>query len=295
METNSFYPIMLNIAERGLRNQVKGPNDFVAEDGMLHCGECKEPRQMWMDFPNPTEEDPENKDKIKVTRPCRCEREKEEAEKREAKALEDMKAVERIRKASLMDEKFRDADFSHFEQTKFNAKNLKLCRRYVDAFDKMVQNNQGLLFYGGVGIGKSFAAATIANELMKKKVPVIMTSFVKLLEMIQEGTEQESAILSKLNRAQLVIFDDLGAERNTDYALEKVYNIVDTRYRRQLPMILTTNLTVEEMKEETDIRYGRIYDRIFECCYPMQFTGTSWRKKTASRRYSGMEKLLNDD
>jgi DNA replication protein DnaC len=92
-----------------------------------------------------------------------------------------------------------------------------------------------------------------------------------------------------------VIFDDLGVERGTDYALEKVYDIIDSRYRRRLPMLLTTNRSVEEMKQEVDRRYTRIYDRIFEVCYPMQFVGQSWRKKEASQRFREMEKLLGGD
>ena len=60
-------------------------------------------------------------------------------------------------------------------------------------------------------------------------------------------------------------------------------------------MILTTNLTIEEMKRDMDIRYSRIYDRIFEICYPMQFTGPSWRKTEASRRFDEMKKLLEED
>ena len=98
-----------------------------------------------------------------------------------------------------------------------------------------------------------------------------------------------------MNSAKLVIFDDLGAERNTDYALEKIYNIIDSRYRRKLPMLLTTNLTIDEMKDEEDRRYSRIYDRIFETCYSMQFTGPSWRKKEANRRFTEMEKLFDID
>ena len=119
-----------------------------------------------------------------------------------------------------------------------------------------------------------------------------MTSFVKILEAIQNNKDRESDLISRLNRTRLVIFDDLGAERGTDYALEKVYNIIDERYRKKLPMILTTNLTLDEMKEETDIRYSRIYDRIFECCYPLQFTGPSWRKREASKRFDEIERLL---
>ena len=49
------------------------------------------------------------------------------------------------------------------------------------------------------------------------------------------------------------------------------------------------------MKREVDVRYSRIYDRIFENCYPMQFTGPSWRKTEASRRFKDMEKLLEED
>ena len=95
-----------------------------------------------------------------------------------------------------------------------------------------------------------------------------------------------------MNSAKLLIIDDLGAERSTDFALEKVYNIIDSRYRAGLPMILTTNLTLKEMKEATDIRYSRIYDRIFEVCYPMEFTGPSWRKVEASRRFEEMRQFL---
>lgn len=91
------------------------------------------------------------------------------------------------------------------------------------------------------------------------------------------------------------IFDDLGPSGVQIMHMENVYNIIDSRYRKGLPMILTTNLSLDEMKREVDVRYSRIYDRIFENCYPMQFTGPSWRKTEASRRFKDMEKLLEED
>ncbi len=109
--------------------------------------------------------------------------------------------------------KFSYATFEHFKPTKYNERNLKLCRRYAEKFDLMLEKNQGLLFWGDVGTGKSYAAACIANHLLDRKVPVIMTSFVKLLEVIQASREEEPAILSRLGYARLVIFDDLGAEQ----------------------------------------------------------------------------------
>lgn len=286
---------MENIAAKGIKNQVRNPGDYEDEEGLLVCGVCGEQRQKFIDFAAPTEDDPNHTKKLKVATMCRCEREVEERRKREKQNEEDMERIRKLKKASLMDEKLSGATFRNFKPTKYNARNLKLCQRYAEKFDLMLEKNQGLLFWGDVGTGKSFAAACIANYLLERKIPVIMTSFVKLLEVIQASREEEPAILNRLGYAKLVIFDDLGAERGTDYALEKVYNIIDSRYRKSLPMILTTNLTIEEMKRDMDIRYSRIYDRVFEICYPMQFTGPSWRKTEASRRFDEMKKLLEED
>ena len=277
--------ILPRIAAQGLERQEIRPGDWFDDDGMLMCGKCGEPRQGMVTVSAPMEGNPENKMTFKATRSCKCDRDKEAAEKQAEQNKKDMERVARLKKASLMDEKLREASFDSFQVTKYNARNLKLCRRYAEAFDEMVSKNQGLIFWGSVGTGKSFAAACIANHLLNRGVPVMMTSLVKLLELIQGGEEKESDIIARMNSAKLVIFDDLGAERNTDYALEKIYNIIDSRYRRKLPMLLTTNLTIDEMKDEEDRRYSRIYDRIFETCYSMQFTGPSWKPAGGSRRW----------
>ena len=287
--------ILPRIAAQGLERQEIRPGDWFDDDGMLMCGKCGEPRQGMVTVSAPMEGNPENKLTFKATRSCKCDRDKEAAEKQAEQNKKDMERVARLKKASLVDEKFREASFDSFQVTKYNARNLKLCRRYAEAFDEMVSKNQGLIFWGSVGTGKSFAAACIANHLLNRGIPVMMTSLVELLKLIQDGEARESDIIARMNSAKLVIFDDLGAERNTDYALEKIYNIIDSRYRRKLPMLLTTNLTIDEMKEEEDRRYSRIYDRIFETCYSKQFTGPSWRKKEASRRFTEMEKLFDID
>lgn len=289
------YDLMKGIADRGLRNQKRNPEDYTGPDGLLVCGKCGEPKQRVMNFSTPTEDDPSRTSELVVTTMCRCEREEEERRKREEQSKKDMERIRKLRKVSLMDEKFFDSTFDQFRVTKYNERNLRLCQRYAEKFDTMMEKNQGLILWGDVGTGKSFAAACIANYLLNRGVPVIMTSFVELLKVIQAGRDNETDLLSRFNLAKLVIFDDLGAERGTDYALEKVYNIIDSRYRKKLPMILTTNLTLDEMKGEIDMRYKRIYDRIFEICYPMQFTGPSWRKREASRRFDEMQRLLEGE
>jgi len=285
-----LFPIIQDIARRGLENQVIKECDYYGEDGLLVCGVCHEPRQEIA----PWKVGDKTVD-LKRARSCKCDRDIAEQKKREEQMKEDMEYIARLRELSLMDTKFKNAVFDSFKTNKENERNLKLCRRYATAFDKMMEKAQGLLMWGDVGTGKSFAAACIANYLLDHKTSVIMTSFVKILEIIDKDRDEESAIIARLGRAKLVIFDDLGAERSTDYAIEKVYNIIDSRYRSGLPMILTTNLTLDAMQNETDIRYKRIFDRIFETCYPMQFTGVSWRMRSAYQRFSEMESLLTDN
>lgn len=272
--------ILPRIAAQGLERQEIRPGDWFDDDGMLMCGKCGEPRQGMVTVSAPMEGNPENKMTFKATRSCKCDRDKEAAEKQAEQNKKDMERVARLKKASLMDEKLREASFDSFQVTKYNARNLKLCRRYAEAFDEMVSKNQGLIFWGSVGTGKSFAAACIANHLLNRGVPVMMTSLVKLLELIQGGEEKESDIIARMNSAKLVIFDDLGAERNTDYALEKIYNIIDSRYRRKLPMLLTTNLTIDEMKDEEDRRYRMAPDEI-EAAY--RYQEMQYRKADALR------------
>lgn len=268
--------------------------DYYDSEGFLVCGKCHTRRQVEVNMPDlkAVPFDPKKKVRVKMPVSCRCRAERRYQEEQMLQQDKDMRAMEALKRQSLMDERLRDVSFDSFRKTNDNAYNLKLCLRYANHFDEMLAKNQGLLFYGGVGTGKTFAAACIANHLLNQRIPVIMTSFVKLLESMQSFSEDDSALIARLNRAKLLIIDDLGAERSTDYALEKVYDIVDSRYRAKLPIILTTNLSMTELKESTDIRYTRIYDRIFEMCYPMQFKGQSWRKVEAARRFDAMKNFL---
>lgn len=292
-ELSPFGAVVAGIIRSASEKQERGTNDYVnPDDGLLYCGVCHTPKQCRVNLP--CLEKGETKEFIAPC-VCQCERERTEAEERRRKAQEDMALIEKLKSRSLMDEKFKAQTFESFRTTKDNGKVLRLCKRYSDGFDEMIEKNQGLLFYGDVGTGKTFSAACIANALLSRKIPVVMTSFVKLLENAQNFKEDEDKLISRLNKAKLLIIDDLGAERSTDFALEKVYNIVDSRYRARLPMILTTNLELRDMQMASDIRYSRIYDRVFEVCYPVRFTGSSFRKMEAKKRFDEMKAFLEGD
>lgn len=291
--------VLVEMVKRNHENRIVNEGDYIDEkDGFLHCGKCGEPRQFEAFMPqkidkdgNPTGE----REKILMWATCACEQAVIDRERAEEKKRKDMERIVELRKLSLLDNRYEKATFDNFITNSYNEKNLKLCSRFAEHFDDMKSKNQGLLMWGNVGTGKSYAAACIVNYLLNTQTPCIMTSIVKILQLIQNNTSEENSIISRLSRVPLVVFDDFGTERNTDYALEKIYNILDSRYRSGLPMIVTTNLTFKEMQNEPDIRYSRLYDRIFECCYPMQFTGDSFRKKAAYDKFNAMEKFLNGE
>lgn len=148
----------------------------------------------------------------------------------------------------------------------------------MEQWDSVRAQNMGLLLWGGVGTGKSFFAGCIANALLAQGVPVLMTNFAKILGAVtgMYGMERQK-FLSSLNTYSLLILDDLGAERDSEYALEQLFGVVDSRYQSRKPMIVTTNLTLEELKHPSDLAYERIYDRLLERCVPVKMKRGSRR------------------
>ena len=245
--------------------------DYIGKDGLLYCGVCRTKKQTRLpasDFTGGRE--------IIVPCICKCKVEENKRKEEEEKKRQEMQRLERLKASSLMDAKLKAARLDGYQVDGDNQKIYNLAGNYVKRFDEMYEKRQGLLFWGTVGTGKSYTAACIANELLDQMIPV------------------EERIMAGLNVAKLLIIDDLGAERSTDYALEKVYNIIDSRYLSGKPLILTTNMTLKDMQESEDIRYRRIYDRIFEMCFPVRFAGRSWREKAASKRFDAMKNLMEE-
>lgn len=260
----------------------KNAEDYY-KDGVLVCGKCHTNKEKKIQLA---------REYVTVRCICKCESEERERIQKQKDYEEEMRRIERLKVASLMDAKLKSATLKTFTQKEDNQKLYTIVKNYVDNFETFYKSNRGLLFWGTVGTGKSYAAACIANELLNRKTPVVMTSFVKVLQVIQDNTENETEFVNRLCAARLLIIDDLGTERNTDYALEKVYNVIDSRYRTGKPLILTTNLNLQDMQMTQDIRYQRIYDRIFEMCHPVMVNGTSWRINQAKERFNETKRLL---
>ena len=104
-------------------------------------------------------------------------------------------------------------------------------------------------------------ALTIANALMEREISVCMTNFALILNDLAASYKDRNEYIARFCSFPLLILDDFGMERGTEYGLEQVYNVIDSRYRSRKPLIVTTNLTLEELQNPEDTAHARIYDR----------------------------------
>ena len=204
------------------------------------------------------------------------------------------KEFERMQRLNILKSLcFEDHALYSWTFDKDNGKNpvMKVARDYVDKWSDALSGNTGLVLWGDGGTGKTFFAACIANALVEQNVSVKMTNFSTILNDLYAESDKNK-YLDRLNDYSLLIIDDLGIERGTEYALEQVYNVIDIRYKSGRPLIVTTNLTLDELKYPTDIPHKRIYDRVLGMCVPVMFNGVNFRKEEAAAKMEAAKKLF---
>lgn len=280
METN----ILENMAREASRANHSEKGDYLNEDGLLMCGKCHTPKQCrftasW-----------DGKEKTPYT-PCDCARERHDAEEQARQAQNLRIEVNRLRKLGFPDSEMANWTFNTDDGTNKTASNI--AHRYVDNFDEMKRHGKGLLFYGPVGTGKTFLAACIANELISKGRPCLVTNFARITNTLQGMFDGKQRYLDGLNRLDLLVIDDLSAERDTPYMNEMIFNIIDSRYRSGKPLVLTTNLSKEELINQPNTDKQRIYSRLVEMCFPVEVKNVDRRKKKAQEDSADLRRLLN--
>ena len=269
-----FESVIDNIAKNAPPMQ---PGDYMGEDGLMYCGKCNTRRQKRIELLGELRTVPVM---------CKCMVDEYEAEK----VRDRKKRIDRARRLSLMEE--ADAECTFDNDDRKNPALSDAMRRYADGFYQMRQQNIGLLLHGPVGTGKTFYAACIANALLEKEVSVKMTNFTRIINDMQSTFDGRQEYLDSLNQNNLLIIDDLGVERESEYMQEQVYNIIDARYRAGRPLIVTTNISLEEIKNPKNVQRQRIYDRVLELCLPVTVEGTSRRRRAVIDHYAERNRLL---
>ena len=248
---NGFDDMILNMTDT-----MPEPEDYTGEDGLLYCGKCRKPKEAY--FP---------KESVawlgRDRHPAECDCQRAEREKLEAaeKQRTHLEAVEHLKQRGFTNPAMREWTF---DNDNGKCPQMKHARSYVECWEQMKAENIGLLLWGKVGTGKSYFAGCIANALMEQEVAVCMTNFALILNDLAASFEGRNEYISRLCSFPLLILDDFGMERGTEYGLEQVYNVIDSRYRSKKPLIVTTNLTLEELQNPEDTAHARIYDRLIE-------------------------------
>ena len=193
---------------------------------------------------------------------CKCEIEKEQQEREREAAVARQERAERLYSKSGLSKRLMACTFESFEKRPGTEKALEAANRYAEMFTGKTE--KGLLFIGGYGNGKSHLAAAICHELIKREVWCVFWTVPQLLARIrstfnQGNQEQEADILRSLRSCNLLVLDDLGTEKVSDWVAETLFVIIDNRYQDMKPVIVTTNCSPKELAEKVG---GKTHSRI---------------------------------
>jgi len=251
-------------------------------DNLVYCRKCGTPRQTAVQISG----------QYRFPRClCRCQQQAYQRREEEAARRKRFERIERRKARGLQAPYLREYTFAHD-----NGQNplLEKARSYAAHWPDALHSNTGLLLFGDVGTGKSFFAGCVANALLEQDVPVLMTNFPHILSRLSGlYGEAQTTFLASLNDYDLLILDDLGVERDSSYAMEQMFRVVDARYCSRKPMIVTTNLSLDELRCPPDLPHARIYDRILERCAPILFSGPNFRTKNAAAVKAAARRIVN--
>jgi DNA replication protein DnaC len=216
---------------------------------------------------------------------CKCEEEKLRREKAKEKVEE--------RKENLRSEGLSDMDSQAARSMTLDKDDgsfpfmSNLAKKYTQNWQTVYKSGKGgLILWGSPGTGKTYFATAIGNAIREQGVSVGRVTAANLVEALSGMYDGEKRTkVQMLNYCDLLILDDLGAERDTQYGREVIFSLVDDRYKRKKPLIVTTNLTMKQMQEpmtrkgEVDMGYKRIFDRVLGMGTPVQMSGESHRRQ----------------
>lgn len=225
---------------------------------------------------------------------CKCDKEREEQQKLRERAMK----IEDLKKNCFIERKQEQFTFKNADNLT-DQEIIKKAKRYVENFDKFKEENIGLIIYGGVGSGKTYLTCAIANAIIEKYLySCKVINFSQILNDLQKGgfNLDRNQYINNLTNKTLLVIDDFGIERDTEYALEQIYNVINARYQKDKPTIITTNIDYKELdRSQESLILERIYSRIREMGVPFKVDGDDRRRKRRDEKINKASKYMNGD
>lgn len=204
-----------------------------------------------------------------------CEEKQRQAYKiklQEEKVVRDREALERAVKAARISPSFRERVFQNFEQTAKNEKAFKLAQDFEP-------NGHGLLFYGPTGTGKTHLMSAIGNKFLSR-VGMLFISCPEFLDELRKNQNQKIDLLEIAENIPLLILDDIGAEKVSEWVQEQLFILINHRVEWKLSTLFTSNCSLSELKEKLG---DRIASRIAGMCRLVRVDGEDHRVKVRKR------------
>lgn len=211
--------------------------------------------------------------------------EKEEFERRQA----EINKIQKLFKKSNITKRGIKRTFDNFEVNKSNIRAYEIAKKYAEDWEKFKEEGTGLIFIGKFGTGKTHLAFAIANYLLNKGVPVVYETLINLMEQVKFGYEKDAdigyyEIIRLYCECDLLIIDDLGKEKLSDWVLEKLFQIINTRYENMLPILITTNYNEKEIIKRLSynndgIAAESLVSRLNEICLEVDMNFDDYRKR----------------
>ncbi len=186
--------------------------------------------------------------------------------------------IERMMKISGVDGCFSN---KRLKDIKDGSNLFRDCQKYVDDWVQMKAQGFGFYFWGNIGAGKTHTAAAIANELMEKKmVEVLFLNMPEAVTRVKKTFDsdlktEDARLFERMKEVEMLVLDDLGVEKNSDWLTDQIYQVVDHRWKNKKPMIVTTNISIEDLGV---IYKPQVASRICGCCKSIKFTNKDRRK-----------------
>lgn len=166
-------------------------------------------------------------------------------------------------------------NFENFNSNSENELAIAIAKDYVNK-NIISAYTSGLIIMGESGVGKTHLAASIANKLIENDKIVLMGRLTTLLDMIKgtfkDNTKSENELIELYSNVDMIIIDDLGTEKISNWALEKLYAIIENKNENRLPIIITTRFDKQGLIErfskcQDEQLVDAIISKLYQMCY----------------------------